>query len=164
MTTHSEAMTLTQETLVERKLAVLTVVISGILCFTALLFLSLVLYFDFETKRAMVFRQMDVEKREKWTPEEYREYILSHSSAVYSGLLANWLYFLMGVSLTAIFAIGFFSLYKAVTIRILLWYHCLFGLFVFYQVLFTLLALIISNSSFIIEPLGTNKGIFYPFL
>ena len=78
---------------------------------------------------------------------------MENSPALYSILYKHWQYFAVGIPLSTLLIGDLLSFYRSVTITVLGLYHFVFAMFTLYLVLCAILAVMISNTPFIIRSL-----------
>ena len=146
-----ETITLTKNTLVDRKLVSDILGISLTFVVGIVLLICLVLYFDFqanwEAQRCLYasFKDDPVEQRQRY--KELREYQSFHdqSPAGYSGLRKNYLYVLIGIPLFASIPGALLLRYQAVTVKTLLRYHIFLTSLLFTFIFYVMLTLTIAH-------------------
>ena len=138
---------ITGKTLVERKLVITTVLGGNLFGVFVILLMSVILHFDFSANRLAQQRELepymvdivDEEQRERWIR------FVDSSPAAYSHL-QNYSPFLLSIPLPTFLAGVILSLYRSVTLKILLCYHIYCNIFIFTFVLYVMLVLFITHS------------------
>ena len=148
-----ETITLTKNTLVDRKLAWGIMCVSNLFVVYIILLVSFVLYFDFQAnweaqryEHASYIAEKDPAEAQKMY-KELRKYksFYDHSPAMYSSLRKNSLYVLVGIPLFSVLVGAVLSLYRSVTINLLLYYHVFLITLMFSFILFVMLTLTVAH-------------------
>ena len=154
---NSPEFVLTSKTRVEGKLVGSTAGGSAMFYLLILWFMFAVFHWDMEEKwyhytTAGFFDELPRMSEETKKQEQLKE-VVSFQPALYSILYEHWHYFSFGIPILVLLVGGVLSFYRSVTITVLGLYHFVFAVFTMSLVLFTTLAVIISNIPFIIRPL-----------
>ena len=152
-----EPITITEKTRVERKLVIQTVIGSAAFYLLILLFMSMIFHFDLKAKWSLDTSAGYFDELPRMSEEakmrEQLDKVVSETPVMYCVLYKSWQYFLIGIPLLNILVGGIFSCYRSITIATLGLYHFVFSFVTLCLVLFAVLAVVISNTPFIIRPL-----------
>ena len=154
---NSPEFVLTSKTRVEGKLVGSTAGGSAMFYLLILWFMFAVFHWDMEEKwyhytTAGFFDELPRMSEETKKQEQLKE-VVSFQPALYSILYEHWHYFAFGIPFLVFLVGGFLSFYRSVTITILGLYHSFFASLTMCLVLLAILAIVISNTHFIIRPL-----------